>query len=120
MTPLISVVVPVRDHADALADCLDALARQRHAPASEILVVDNGAPSDLRGLVARSPRARYAREVAPGSYTARNAGLRLARGEVIAFTDADCRPRDDWLARGLGALGRHPASRLGAGRTPPP
>lgn len=44
MMPLISVVVPVRDHAEALADCLAALARQRHAPASEILVVDNGAP----------------------------------------------------------------------------
>lgn len=116
MTPVISVVVPVRDHADALADCLDALARQRHAPASEILVVDNGAPSDLRGLVARFPRARYAREVAPGSYAARNAGLRLARGEVIAFTDADCRPRDDWLARGLAALDRHPACSLVAGR----
>jgi glycosyltransferase involved in cell wall biosynthesis len=65
MTPLISVVVPVRDHADALADCLDALARQRHAPASEILVVDNGAPADLRGLVARFPRARYARDDRP-------------------------------------------------------
>lgn len=116
MTPVVSVVVPVRDHADALAECLDALARQRHAPASEILVVDNGASSELRGLVARFPGARYARETTPGSYAARNAGLRLARGEVIAFTDADCRPRDDWLACGLAALERHRACSLVAGR----
>lgn len=116
MTPVISVVVPVRDHAAALVGCLEALSRQREAPASEILIVDNGASADLRELVARFPSARYAREATVGSYAARNAGLRLARGEVIAFTDADCRPREDWLARGFAALARHPACSLAAGR----
>lgn len=116
MTPVISVIVPVRDDAGMLADCLEALARQRHAPASEVLVIDNGAPPGLCELVGRFPGARYVREAAPGSYAARNAGLGVARGEVIAFTDADCRPRDDWFAQGLAALDRHPACSLVAGR----
>lgn len=33
------------------------------------------------------------------SYSARNAGIRAARGQILAFTDADCRPKPDWLSK---------------------
>ena len=37
-------------------------------------------------------------EAASGSYAARNAGLREAAGDILLFTDSDCRPADDWCA----------------------
>jgi glycosyltransferase involved in cell wall biosynthesis len=101
----VSVVVPVRDGAHVLSGCLDALGAQVGAPAYEVVVVDNGS-SDGSGDLARAHPAvtRVVVEATPGSYAARNAGIAAAAGDVLAFTDADCRPRPDWLAAGLQAL----------------
>jgi len=41
-----------------------------------------------------------------GSYAARNSGLKVARGQVIAFTDADCLPAPDWIEKGVAHLKR--------------
>ncbi|MBD0337554.1 MAG: glycosyltransferase, partial [Cyanobacteria bacterium Co-bin13] len=50
------------------------------------------------------PAILTAYEATPGSYSARNRGLALASGRVIAFTDADCVPAPDWLERGVARL----------------
>jgi len=47
---------------------------------------------------------RLLRESSPGSYAARNAGLRAAHGKVLAFTDFDCVPDRNWLLAGTRAL----------------
>lgn len=101
-----SVIVPVRDGGAAFADCLDALASQRDAPAFEVIVVDNGS-RDGTAELAGSHRlgVRLIREERPGSYAARNAGIAVAEGDVLAFTDADCTPHPGWLAAGCAALG---------------
>lgn len=101
----VSVVVPVRDGAAVLPGCLDALAAQRDAPPFDVVVVDNGS-RDASEAVARSHPVvgRVVVETRPGSYAARNAGVAAARGRVVAFTDADCRPAPDWLRQGLAAL----------------
>jgi GT2 family glycosyltransferase len=51
-----------------------------------------------------------------GSYAARNAAVRVARGEVLAFTDSDCLPDSQWLERGVAALTKEDRVGLVAGR----
>lgn len=100
----VSVVIPVRDGAATLARCLDAIAAQTHRP-EEVIVVDNGSRDGSAELAHRHPvGARLAYEPRPGSYAARNAAVRSAAGEVIAFTDADCTPSPVWIAAGLAAV----------------
>ncbi|WP_353746014.1 glycosyltransferase family A protein, partial [Shigella sp. FJ200518] len=36
-------------------------------------------------------------EAKPGSYAARNKALKIAKGDIYAFTDSDCQPKEDWL-----------------------
>jgi GT2 family glycosyltransferase len=114
--PLVSVVVPVYDHDDRLPALLRALDAQRYDGEWEVVVVDNGARGDVPAMVARSSRARLVHEERVGSYAARNRGVRAARGEVIAFTDADCRPAPDWLACGVESLTSEHGCGLVAGR----
>ncbi len=95
----VSVVVCTRDRPDELPRCLRALRGLRPEP-SEIIVVDN-APhtAATRELVARHPFARYVPEVRPGLSRARNAGVRHARGDIVAFTDDDAAPHPRWVGR---------------------
>ncbi|MCU1692035.1 MAG: epsH 1 [Frankiales bacterium] len=107
--PEVTVVVPVAGDRGQLAGTLAALLRQEHA-SFEVVVVDNGdndlspVVADLRHASDPTGRVRLVREPRPGSYAARNAGVLAGRGAVLAFTDADCRPRPDWLTRGTAAL----------------
>jgi glycosyltransferase involved in cell wall biosynthesis len=103
--PQISVVIPVLNEARRIDACLDALAAQRGAPSFEVIVVDNGSHDATRELArGHAIGARLAVENARGPYAARNTGISLARGEIIAFTDGDCLPRPGWLAAGAKAL----------------
>jgi glycosyltransferase involved in cell wall biosynthesis len=108
----VTVVVPVRDGGAVLGGCLDALAAQRDAPAFEVVVVDNGSRDTTAALAAAHPVVtRTVHEPRRGSYAARNAGVAASTGDVLAFTDADCRPDPCWLNRGVDAL--HEADLVG-------
>jgi len=113
--PLVSVIVPVWNDAERLDECLRALDAQTY-PGIEVIVVDNGSTEPVGQVVARHSRARLVREARPGSYAARNAGLAHARGEVFAFTDADCIPGPDWVEKGAARLGRGGGRSVVAGR----
>lgn len=104
-TPQVSVLIPVFNDEQRLAKCLEALERQAYPKHGyEVVVVDNASTVDIKGVVARFGQARYCYEGTPGSYAARNRGLTVVRGEVIAFTDSDCIPADDWIERGVSTL----------------
>jgi GT2 family glycosyltransferase len=112
--PRASVVLPTRDRPGSLARCLAALERQRSSAEHEVVVVDDGS-SDAAAVaeaVAQFPRARLIRLEGAGPAAARNRGARSALGELILFTDDDCEPAPDWLARLTAALraGAHAAS----------
>ena len=108
-----SVVVPVRNGAAVLRGCLDALAAQT-LPPDDVIVVDNGSTDGSGDLARAHPVVtRVVVERQPGSYAARNAGIAVARGLLLAFTDADCRPYPDWLEQGHRALRHGPASVAG-------
>ncbi len=110
-SPFVSVIIPVFNDGERLRLCLAVLAEQTYGRSHfEIIVVDNGSDDlDLiKALVADCDNATLAVEPIPGSYAARNRGLALVKGEVIAFTDADCIPAVDWLERGVARLRQDP------------
>jgi cellulose synthase/poly-beta-1,6-N-acetylglucosamine synthase-like glycosyltransferase len=103
--PFVSVIVPVYNDFDGLRQCLRALEEQTYpSDRYEVIVVDNGSSRPIEAVAGDYGHARVEREAQPGSYAARNRGLAAARGEVLAFTDADCRPEPAWLAEGVAAL----------------
>ena len=97
------MVVPAKDEAGELPGLLAALARQTDT-AFELVVVDN-ASADATAAIARGFPAPFAvhvvAEAEPGAGTAADTGFRHAIGlgaELLLRTDADCRPRADWVA----------------------
>ncbi len=98
--PRVTVVVPTKDRADALAECLDAVAELDYPrDLLDVLVVDDGSEDPLAvGQVAVTHGARLlvtGRNVGPAA--ARNRGAGEAEGEVLAFVDSDCVPAPGWL-----------------------
>lgn len=91
----VSVVVPVRDHADELGALLEDL---HVPPGTEVVVVDDGSADRAavpRVVAGRATILRHERSLGPGP--ARDAGWRASSGEVIAFIDADVVPTPGWL-----------------------
>jgi cellulose synthase/poly-beta-1,6-N-acetylglucosamine synthase-like glycosyltransferase len=82
----------------------------------EVLVIDNGSREPVEPIAAPFRHVRVAHEDRRGSYRARNHGLTLARGDILAFTDSDCVPAADWLERGVAALEAAPDAGLIGGR----
>ncbi len=93
----VSVVVPARDAASTLPALLEGLRGQSVEGGWETLVVDNGS-TDGTGKLARAAGARVIEYARPGAAAARNAGIRAAESDLVAFLDADCIPRPNWLA----------------------
>lgn len=114
--PLVSVIVPVFEHAERLPACLAALAAQDYLGTHEVVVVDNGVVGGIHALVAQWDGVRLVREPRQGSYAARNRGVEAAAGDYLAFTDADCVPAPGWLRAGVRGLFDDPSCGLVAGR----
>ena len=93
----ISVVIPVKDDAEALERCLRALLSQTRQ-AEEIIVVDDGS-SDGSASVARAYGATVVPSVGTGIPAASATGYDAATSEVCARLDADCVPPSGWLER---------------------
>lgn len=111
-----SVIVPTYGDWDALAGCLACLAAQTvPAEAFEIVVADNNPGSAPPPALVLPANARRVHEPAPGSYAARNAAAATARGDILFFTDADCRPEPEWIAAGLAAFDADPTLARAAG-----
>lgn len=99
-----SAIIPARDEEAFLGACLDALAAQR-VPGVELecIVVDNGSTDGTVSLA----RQRGAKVVDAGGVPLgelRNLGVQRARGEVLAFVDADITVQPGWLAAALAHL----------------
>ncbi|WP_293354373.1 MULTISPECIES: glycosyltransferase [unclassified Microcoleus] len=108
--PLVSVVVPVYNGETDLPDLIECLRSQTYPTNRvEYLLVDNKSrdcTSTILQAAAKSPNQEgfnqitirnLAENTIQSSYAARNKGIRASTGEIIAFTDADCRPESQWL-----------------------
>lgn len=115
--PAFSVVVPAHRRPDGLQALLGALARlQAPAGGFDVVVVDDGSPEPLHPVLPAGLDVRLLRTPNGGPAAARNAGLREARGDLVAFTDDDCLPEPDWLVRLEAAFAARPGA-LVAGRS---
>lgn len=100
---MISVIIPARNCAAGLRDCLASL-RCQNLPPHEIIVVDD-ASSDATAAAAREAGATVvALQVQSGPGAARAAGVRAATGSILAFIDADCLAPSTWLQQASAAL----------------
>src|SRR5690349_17754111 len=104
--PRISVVVCTFNRARSLGRSLNALLALKPPPGGyELIIVDNNSRDGTAEVVARAssqrgasaPPVRYIFEPAQGLSRARNAGVRAARGRILAFTDDDTLVPPDWL-----------------------
>ena len=102
--PRVSVVVASYNGERTLKACLDSL-QQLDYPNYEVILVDDGSTDSTPKIAMTHPRTRYFRhEKNLGLSFARNTGIAAATGEIIAFTDSDCRADPDWLYYLAGGL----------------
>jgi glycosyltransferase involved in cell wall biosynthesis len=103
-TPRVSVVVASYNGERTLRACLESLAQLRY-PDYEVILVDDGSTDATLAVAKQFPHVRVIRhEHNRGLSVARNTGIQAATGEIVAFTDSDCRADDDWLYYLVGDL----------------
>ena len=110
VSPLVSVIIPVYNYDRYLGEAIASVLSQTHQYL-EVIVVDDGS-TDQSGEVARSfggRGVRYCHQVHAGIGPARNKGVELARGDFLAFLDADDRWPEEKLERQVEAFENHPA-----------
>lgn len=100
-----SIVIPAHNEERLIAATIDAVLAQDHGD-FEVIVVDNASSDGTFEVASRFERSgaisvRVVRESRKGLLSAREAGRRHARGEIIVNIDADCLPDAKWLSRGL-------------------
>ncbi|MCD6369443.1 MAG: glycosyltransferase [Thermoproteales archaeon] len=91
----VSVVIPVKNRRRYIGELLQSLMNQRIKP-YEIIVVDGGS-TDGTLEVARNFPVKILFDEGRGTNAARNIGLLNAKGDIVAFIDADCVAPPDWL-----------------------
>lgn len=102
--PMVSVVIASYNGERTLDTCLRSL-QSLNYPAYEVILVDDGSTDRSADIAARYPAVRYIKhELNQGLSAARNTGLAAARGQIIAYTDSDCRADEDWLHYLVGDL----------------
>jgi GT2 family glycosyltransferase len=113
--PPVTVVIATRDRPEMLRDALGAL-RSALRKEDRVIVVDSASRDERTHIVAESFGAQVVRCDTPGTCRARNAGLRAAATDVVAFTDDDCLPDADWTSALGAAFARSPLPDFVAGR----
>ena len=103
----ISVIIPIYNGEQDLPDLLACLERQDYpSELVEYILVDNNSSDRTSDILAQAAKSSQQKGITlkhltedkiQSSYAARNLGIREAKYELLAFTDADCRPRPNWL-----------------------
>ncbi len=100
----VSLIVCTRDRCHQLACCLEWVRRITFDRPWEVIIVDNGSTDETAAVVQEfmkttNVRAIYLFEPKPGKSTGLNTALRVAQGQLLAFTDDDCYPEPDFLSQ---------------------
>ena len=104
----ISVIVPVYNGEDFLREAVESIHGQDHRP-GEVIIVDDGSTDGTSVIASGFPDVRYVHQPNGGPASARNAGLRLARGNIICFLDADDLWTENKLAHQLSCIATDPS-----------
>jgi glycosyltransferase involved in cell wall biosynthesis len=106
--PLVSVVLPAYNAGRYIGEALESVAAQRGPFRTEIIVVDDGSTDDTRAQAGRFPDVHLIEQRNAGPSAARNRGIAAARGEYVAFLDADDRWSEGKLAAQMAVFRAHP------------
>jgi len=119
-TPRVSVVVASYNGAATLKSCLQSLEHLNY-PDYEVILVDDGSTDATQSIAATFPNVRnILHGKNQGLGVARNTGIEAATGEIVAFTDSDCRADEDWLFYLVGDLLRSRFTGIGGHNFLPP
>mgnify|MGYP005748391139 CR=1 FL=1 len=116
-TPLVSVIIPVYNGANYIAESIASILQQDYQ-ALEVIVIDDGSTDTTAEIVQNiaDPRVIYKCQQNSGSAVARNLGIRLARGDFIAFNDSDDLWAPHRLQQQVNYLLQHPDCQAVCGR----
>jgi glycosyltransferase involved in cell wall biosynthesis len=97
--PRVSIIVPTRNRAEKLQRCIASFQRINTSIDWELIIVDNGSNDGTAELLAslHVANCKIVREPRKGSALARNAGIKHAAGEILAFTDDDCYVTENYI-----------------------
>ncbi|MDB6028645.1 MAG: glycosyl transferase family 2 [Verrucomicrobiales bacterium] len=101
--PKVSVVVASYNGARTLKACLESLEHLNY-PNYEVLLVDDGSTDTTQQIAVLYKNVRHIYQIHQGLSVARNTGIYAGDGDVVAFTDSDCRADEDWLYYLVGDL----------------
>ena len=110
MPELVSIIIPVYNHEQALKKALDSIFEQTYKGV-EVIVVDDGNDQNFQFSIFNFQKIlpmQFVRQEHKGAAAARNRGLEMAKGEFVIFWDADVIGKPDMLEKMLRALREHP------------
>ncbi|HEX4386687.1 MAG TPA: glycosyltransferase family A protein [Myxococcales bacterium] len=112
----VSAVLPTRNRAAHAAACVETLLTNREL--LEIIVIDQSDDRSTQQALAalHDPRLRYVQSDQRGVCNGRNRGIELSQGEIVAFTDDDCRVPAGWAAQMAGVFASDPEVAVVCGR----
>jgi len=117
--PYVSIIIPVYNDENGIQDTLLSLFNQNYPEDKfEIIVVDNNSTDNTHKIILKTVlgfdgNIVIKNEKKTGSYAARNKGLRISKGEIIAFIDSDMTVKPDWLQKGVDRMLMEKADYLG-------
>jgi GT2 family glycosyltransferase len=98
----VSIIVPCLGIPPSLPNCLRSLQSQKTDCELEVILVLNGPDAD--SVEFEWPEVKIVRETKKGPAAARNAGVRVAKGDILAFIDSDCVAAPTWLDSALATV----------------
>lgn len=103
----ISFIIPAYNEEKYIGECLKSIIK--YAPAdAEIIVVNNNSSDRTAEIVKQFPSVILLKEEKPGTNNARQRGLKEARGELVAFIDADCSLSPLWMEKAQSEFNSNP------------
>lgn len=117
--PCVSVVVCSYNGAATLRGCLESLMDLDY-PDYEVILVDDGSLDNTPEIANDFPQVVYYHQENRGLSVARNVGARLAKGEIVAYTDSDCVVDEHWLRYLVDAMYDQGVAAIGGPNITPP